>query len=131
MSAAVFDYSGIAATAQTLIVKFGRNATLKVASKTLVVAAKPWGAVQSDTVATDDVSVTAKVVFVKLEREDKVDTTTSKRRARVFAEVTALGTNLVDDTWRLVDGVTDYEVVRATLVKPGDTLLVYDLLLEI
>ena len=50
-----FDYSGLVGVSTDLIASFGRTVTLRKPSATPADNAKPWGAVQDDATASDDV----------------------------------------------------------------------------
>lgn len=142
-----FDYSDLAATATTLIADFGRDVTLRLQPQQPADSAKPWDDAQAPAVATDDVTLDGvKAAFLDPAEEDRQGQTVEVVRARVLVAATSLieevpGAGCPDDTtqvthdldqrWQVVDGARAYEILRAVPVKPGGTLLYYDLLVEL
>ncbi len=138
-----FDYSGLVTVAADLLDSFGREVTLKVASKTPVDSDKSWGARQTDAVATDDQTITGvKAVFViptsgraglsdAGAEQQRAGTTTNKRRLKVFIAPSELGGTVIDDSWQLVDGTTTYEILVVNPVRPGPDLILYEIELEV
>ncbi len=135
MSAA-FDYSGLQGVATTLITKFGRPINLRRSSQVPADGAKPWAARESDAVATDDIVVATTGVFLDTIRGE--ETLTSLGLARPASSTIEQASQLlisndpllpseVGPDWYVDDGSRRWEILTLDLVKPGPTLLFYDL----
>lgn len=117
------NYARLAATALRLINANGRSVTLTKRSQTPLDAAQPWRGNNP----TGDVPVTLKGVF----SSDTADAETAeiiRRGNKVF--LIAASATAAD--LRLYSKMTDsdgtiFEVVKARLVKPGDTALLWKL----
>ena len=129
-----FDYSGLLAVADTLIVDFGRPMTLRRNSRTPADAGKPW-AVVSDS-ATDIQSIAATGVFLSPKRSafDAVTagvgvglSNVEQKTARVLVQALATLPEEMGREWKVDDGSRTFEVLSSKPIKPGDTLLYYDL----
>jgi hypothetical protein len=99
-------------TAETLIAKFGRAATLLKHTGVSANPAAPW-----DGAASEGVSTAIKAVFVNF-KADQIDGTVIQAgdvSILVAAKATAdIGT---DDT--IIDGDRRWRIIAASLVKPG------------
>ena len=132
-----FDYSGLLTTATELIDLFGRSVTLRRQSESPTDSARPWG--PRDTAATDVQAVTATGVF--LDVLDDAWTTTGagigrgstavdEKKGRCLIKVVTLPDDL-DPTWRVDDGTRVYEITQVYAVRPGGTLLYYDVEIQL
>lgn len=141
--AAAFDYAPLAATAQRLLDRFGRAATLRRPSRVPVDPAKPWGANQTAAVASDDLTIPLRIVFVQPGRgkgplqsggpQSGVPRPSGSVRERIAtaiigpdADLTPLGPlDALADGWEVDDGAICYELVRVAEIKPGPTIVAY------
>ena len=129
-----FDYSGLLAVADTLITDFGRAITLRRNSRTAADLAKPW-AERSDS-ATDIQAISAVGVFLNSRREafDAVTagvglglSNVEQKTTRVLVQALSTLPEEMGRDWKVDDGTRTFEVLSSKPVKPGGTLLYYDL----
>lgn len=121
-----FDYSGLLTVANTLITDFGRTVSLQRESETAADPGKPWGPRS----AVGGESITTIGVFLTTERVPfQGDTTVDEKVGRVLTVADPLLPEEMGTDWKLEDVVSGriYEIVTSTPVKPGPTLLYYDL----
>jgi hypothetical protein len=129
-----FDYSGLLLVADTLITNFGRPITLRRNSRTPDDSNKPW-AIRSDS-AEDIQAIAAIGVWIgsKSETFDSVTagvgvglSNVQQKSSRVLIQALDTLPEEMGREWKVDDGDQTYEVLSAQPVKPGATLLYYDL----
>ncbi len=132
-----FDYSSLLATALLLITDFGRAVTLRRESDTPADPTRPWG--PSDTTASDVQAVAAIAVFLDVENDawtttgagiGRGSTAVDEKKGRVLVTVVSLPEEL-DPSWQIDDGTRTYEITSVKAVKPGGTLLYYDVEIQV
>lgn len=131
-----FDYSGLKTVADTLIGDFGREVVLRRQGTTFSDPSKPWGA--TDPAAVDVQSITTIGVFLNLSRGVFTATTSGAGLSSVEEKTTrclviaaaALPEEMGRD-WQVDDGSRRYEITASSPVRPGGTLLYYDLELKL
>jgi len=131
---APFDYSGLLATADRLIERFGRTVTLRRKSESPATASKPWGPASS--VASDIQAIETTAVFLgpQFESFDSVTagiglgvTNVEEKTGRVL--VKALAATLPEELqigWQIDDGTRVFEIISSRPIKPGGTLMYHD-----
>ncbi len=137
--AAAFDYAPLQATAQALIDRFGRPATLTRAARlTVEDPAKPWLPVQGhDPAAAPAQSIDVTAAFLGLIRTDRAgQTVEAKTQSVLIGSETELPEE-VGSEWTLVDVLPataptgavakTWEVLSSKPLKPGPVLLMYRL----
>jgi hypothetical protein len=130
------DYVAAAATATRLITENGRDITLRKPSSTPVDPAKPWGAAQTDAVASDDEAVVVKGVFLGpvkshaplavnagLSRPSEVP---EEQSSQLLIEPHEDLPEELDTQWVVIDGTRRWEILSIIPVKPAGTLVYYD-----
>lgn len=127
--AAPFDYSRLVGTANRLISRFGRSATLTRAVRTPDVA-KPWLSLQGDAAVAAAQSIAVQIVEPSKEWTHRVDETVREGAKIVFISVEAALPEELDTDWVLVDGGHSWVVLSIRPIKPGPTLIVYRVELE-
>jgi len=130
-----FDYSGLKSTADRLIARFGRAATLRRASQSTADPANdPLGPPNSSGTDIQTIPVTA--VFLDLERDaftttgagiGRGSTPVEEKNVRVLVEAATELPEEMGTEWTLIDGTRLWKVRLARPVAPGDTLLYYEL----
>lgn len=133
-----FDYSGLAQTATDLIALFGRPATLRLPSPTLIDSDRPWEGPAPLGTGAQAIPVTA--VFFNEQRDaftttgagiGRGSTPAEERRGRVLvASSTAIPEELGID-WYLDDGIRRLAVIASRPQKPGPTLLYYEMVVRL
>lgn len=115
------NFVKLAATAQRLIDKNGRTATIVKQGSTPVDATKPWRGQDTTHLA----QVTGKAVFVEpSKRVANVDQTKRAEQVAYFAANGDAGQAL--ETFDLiVDGSVIWKILRAELLRPADKKLLY------
>lgn len=126
-----FDYSGLLTVATSLIEQFGRPMTLRRASRTPADPTKPWAARQGAVTASDDQAITSTAVFLDFSRTDRDGQVVEAKRARVLFPAEAALPEEVGPDWQLDDGSRLYEVLESRPVKPGPTLLHYEVVVAL
>lgn len=133
-----FDYSGLRTTADTLITDFGRSVVLRRRSEEAADPARPWGAPSST--ASDIQAIETIGVFLDTVREafDAVTTGAGLGVTNVEEKTTrclVIAENSLPEEmgrdWQVDDGTRRYEVLSSRPVRPGGTLLYYDLELKL
>lgn len=120
-----FDYTSLDAAAAGLIASFGRQVTLRRRPATPPDPNKPW---EPAAVATTPGADNATVYAVQ-------DTLTYAQRTNTVIPETAsrwlvAGTGAPADIgteWEIVDGASIYQVYQAEPIKPGGTLILWDI----
>jgi len=125
------DYAKFLALGKRLIDENGRSVTLQRPSQTLDDVARPWGPALAD----DEESVPVIAVFLDPDRRQ----TTSgdiqptaqleefkRYKVLVSADNAGLPTELGTE-WYILDGSRRLEIVISKAVKPGGTLIYYEL----
>lgn len=129
-----FDYSGLKTVADTLIADFGRSIVLRRNSRTPAVPGTPWGAPSE--AASDIQAIDAIGVFLSPERKafDAVTAGIGLGLSNVEEKTARVLVAAVDDLpeemgrdWKIDDGTRVFEVVSSQPIKPGGTLMYYDL----
>lgn len=121
------DYAKLAATAQRLINKNGRDMTLTLRDRTAADPAKPWEGPASP---GTDTSVTVKGVHLGYLTEEKNGVLT--RSSYETAYVAALDTDpaVIETYDTLVDGSDVWHIQDVEKLAPGDTRILYILQLS-
>lgn len=117
-----FDYSGLNATAQTLLADFGRAAVLRQRSNTLIDPARP-----SRGFNTGNVDVTINAVFTKFDKGQMEDSAIED--GDLLCVVSALdipGIEIGTDDL-IVDGSDHRQIVSVEKVRPGPDTIVWKL----
>lgn len=127
--AAPFDYSRLVSTANRLVSKFGRAATLTRASRTPD-PAKPWLTLQGSASVADAQSIAVTIVVPSKEWEHRVDETTKAGSKIVFISVASPLPEEIDTDWVLVDEGYSWNVRSIRPVRPGPELIIYRAELE-
>jgi hypothetical protein len=124
MSAA-FDYLPLQGTAQELIDRFGRDATLTRDERPTTAnppAGKPWVSTlkgDSDLDAAPAQSIEVSAVFLSLDRRNRDgQVVEAKTQTVLIGGQEALPEQLGPD-WRLVDGTRSWEVLSSKPLTPG------------
>ena len=129
-----FDYSGLLAVADTLITDFGRAITLRRNSRTPDDPAKPWAIVSGS--APDIQSIAATGVFLSPKRAafDSITagvgvglSNVEQKTARVLVQALSTLPEEMGRDWKVDDGTRTFEVLSSKPIKPGATLMYYDL----
>ena len=128
------DYTALKAVAKRLIDENGRAVTLRRESRTPADPTKPWSA--SDTTAAaagsaDGVQALSGIVgvFLDVERDDTAQLPGSlaeEKRGRVLFPAEVALPEEVGPDWVIDDGTRRFEVINAKPVKPGGTLVYYE-----
>ena len=129
-----FDYSPLVTVMTDLIDDFGRDVSLRKASVTPLDPAKPWGEVEADVDASDDILLTdVRMVLITQSPGDgdREGTFVRERNRQAFVAGSSLGANTLDDSWQVLDGGVTYEILRADPIRPGPTLIGYALELRL
>ncbi len=132
---AAFDYQPLQTTAQSLIDRFGRAATLTRAVRTttaIPVAGKAWlptAEGDADTDAAEAQSIPVTAVFLSLDRRDRTGQVTEAKTQSVLigAELDANIPEEVGPDWVLCDDTRDWEILSSKPLSPGPTLMLYKL----
>jgi hypothetical protein len=128
VSAAAFDYDSLQVTAQGLINRFGRPATLTRAERlTVEDPAKPWLPIQGDPAAAPAQAITLQCVFLSLDRTDRDGQVVEAKTQTVLAGAESTLPEEVGPDWTLVDGDRTWELVSSRPLKPGPVLMIYKL----
>lgn len=133
------DYAKLAAVATRLIDENGREFQLRRSSQTLADPARPWGAVESDAVASDELSITVTGVFLDSIFLDEPGTANaitglpepqSSRTSRLLVGPEPELPAAVGPDWYATDGTLRWEILRVVPVRPGPTLVYHAIELE-
>ena len=122
------NYVRIAATAKRLIEANGRNVTLIRKSRTPANASEPWRGPTSPGDAT--VGVVKAIIYPV--REEEIDGFLIKagmEKATIAHDSLATPQDLRDID-AIIDATVTYKVVKAVVIGPGGTNLVYEFFLE-
>lgn len=112
-----FDYSGLAATAVSLIANYGRSLTLTKKGSTATNPAAPW----LGGTATDSTSST--ITGVEMQGTDAFK---DDDRVRATDRAWLLdGAIEPEEGDKVTDGTKLFEIVAAQRIQPGDTALAY------
>jgi len=129
-----FDYSGLLAVADTLITDFGRPITLRRNSRTAADPAKPWAEPASADIDTQAISAVGVFLNSKRKAFDAVTagvgvglSNVEQKTTRVIVQALSTLPEEMGRDWKVDDGSRTFEVLSSKPVKPGDTLLYYDL----
>jgi len=117
---ATFDYSGMLATANSLIARFGRNITIR----TKVESGDAWNPSVSwneSTANAVNLPVGSSGGF-RLDIRDDDGNNLIQANDRIFLIESSA---TIDTSSRVLDGGNEYQVVQISHVNPGDTLLLY------
>lgn len=137
--AAPFDYVPLQETAQTLIDRFGRAATLERAARlTVEDPAKPWLPVQGqDPAAAPAQSIDVTAAFLSLVRTDRTGQTVEAKTQTVLIGAESELPEEVGPEWTLVEDLPatapsgavakTWEVLSSKPLRPGPVLLMYRL----
>ena len=112
-----YDYSRMVSTATRLISKYGRSMTLRSTTET----GDPWNPTQTNS----DTAITGTVVDYKSSEIDGDAIQTNDKR--ILIDSTAVPT-LQD---KVVDGSVEYSIIDIREIKPGSTVVLYDLQVRI
>jgi len=129
-----FDYTGVMATAKTLIDSFGRDMTLVIRDTNPADAAKPWRGPASP---GTDITLVAKGVVVNpsssgssffgteyVNDAGKLIRRTDK--AILFAENAVSGITM-KNVDKIIDGADTYRVDRVNVLEPGGSPIIYEM----
>ncbi len=133
---ASFDYSEFKAIADDLIPAAGIPVTISRQART---PAKSWEQDQGPTAKTAAQSFTVSGVQVALDKATLARETTEIRFGRwaitVPATTTSFGTEIVPEEigpeWKLAAGGKVYPIVSVSPVTPGDTILMYFVVVQL
>jgi hypothetical protein len=137
--AAAFDYAPLQATAQALINRFGRDATLTRAARLAVPdPTKTWLPVQGqDPAAAPAQSIDVTAAFLSLVRTDRAGQVVEAKTQSVLIGAESELPEEVGPDWTLVDVLPatapagaiakTWEVLSSKPLRPGETLLLYRL----
>jgi hypothetical protein len=137
--AAAFDYAPLQETAQALIDRFGRAATLTRAARLSTEdPAKPWLPVQGqDPAAAPAQSIDVTAAFLSLVRTDRAGQVVEAKTQSVLIGAESELPEEVGPDWTLVDVLPatahagaiakTWEVLSSKPLRPGGTLLLYRL----
>lgn len=123
------DWSSTAALAQRLIGEYGREISLFKKSETPVDSSKPWLG-PADQVGSDTTEVVASAVFVQADNDfafgaDFFDALGLARRSQtrfiVYSTTDLTGFDTIQD------GTSIWKIDIVRMLKPGDTVLLYDI----
>ncbi len=126
---AAFDYNALQEVATELLDRFGRDVTFTRSSQTPADASRPHGSTETN--GQDARSISARAVFTSPQDDDQPLSTVQQRVRRVFVASSAFPNDTLDTSWRLLDGPTSYEILEANPIQPGDTLLLFQLSVQI
>ena len=112
-----FDYGNSVTTATRLISTYGRTMTLRTTTET----GDPWDPTQTSS-DTDIIGVA--VDYRSSEIDGDMVQTTDKR----FLLTSTVTPTLQD---KIVDNSTEYSIVNIREIKPGDTVVLYDVQVRI
>lgn len=104
-----FDYSNLADVAQRMIIRFGRDTTLRTNVKT----GDEW----NPTITPSDATI--KAVFISFKAED-IDNTLIKTGDKMLICYDA-----IDKKNEIVDNGVKYEVISVEEIQTGDTKILY------
>lgn len=130
------DYASSLATATRLISENGRPITLVKQSETAADPARPWG--PKETTGGDSVATIG--VFLDLNRFDLTDVTTGAglgstnveaRQQRILVPAAAALPEEMGPEWQVQDGSLVWEVQVSRPLKPGGTLILYELVVSL
>lgn len=107
----IYDYSALASTAARLLTRFGRQLALR---ETNVIGGDPWAPELGQT----DTPVVGVIRDYRL--EERGDLIPAGDQLAIID-----GTATPTVAQKLIDGLTEFEIVSVTQAKPGDTVLVY------
>lgn len=125
--------SDLAQTAVDLIAKFGRKATLRVTTRVVGEAAKPWGSATDTTKVTDHKVVAVFQDSAATDMQNRVSSvgrliTDPIQKQQMTVLIAAKGLKIeptIDMT--LISGSEEYEIVRVIKTEPGRTAYLYTL----
>ena len=122
------NFIKLAATVKRLIDKNGRTVTITKQGKTPTVAAQPWRGQSANPTVLDTVS--GKAVFVSTEPGSLgaqwMNRDNTKRSDQVaFFSATDAGTVALETYDTITDAGSQWKIVRAQRLKPGDTSLLF------
>lgn len=129
-----FDYSGLLGVADRLITDFGRPITLRRNSRMPANPSKPWGDVEDPGVDTQSIDATG--VFLDSKRQAFDGATAGiglglsnveMKTTRVLVQALSTLPEEMGRDWKVDDGSRTFEVLSSMPVKPGGTLMYYDL----
>lgn len=130
-----FDYSGLLSTAQELIAFFGRDVTLERRSSASASPTRPWGA--PATSGADVLSVIVKAAFLDTAKGADANvsvgisgggqTSITGKTSRVLVAAQASITIEAGPEFHIIDNGRRWEVTSAKTIKPGGTMIYYDL----
>lgn len=120
------NYVSLAATAKRLIDSNGRDVTLAKLDRTPADVNKPWRAGGGSDTTTGPL----KAVIVPFEAEDDDGAVT--RSEDMVAYVAASDTDPAEiETYdRLLDGADVWRIKKVITINPGDTRVVYEIMIE-
>jgi hypothetical protein len=128
------DYTRLAAVATRLISENGRAITLRRASRDPDDPTKPWGTADTTPAvagSADGVqAITTTGVFLDPERTDRPLGLVEWKKARVLVPP---DTNIPEEMgpdWVVDDGSRRFEIEESRPVKPGGTLMYYELMVS-
>ncbi len=128
MSAA-FDYLPLQGTAQGLIERFGREATLTRDARPTTAnppAGKPWVSTlpgDSDPDAAAAQSILVSAVFLSLDRRNRDGQVVEAKTQSVLIGAQEIIPEELGPDWRLVDGTRSWEVLTSKPLAPGPLLM--------
>lgn len=121
-----FDYSGVAATAVTLIEQFGRQVTLVQLDSTPADSGKPWRGA-SDPEATPDNTESVYAAWVPPSSASELGLSTmvdfamvQRMEAILIIPATTADISTFD---QVLDGTTRYTIEFTEVLKPGPTVV--------
>ena len=124
-----FDYAPLAQDATDLIAEFGQDVVLTRASRSADLDV--WETDQGPTATSESQSITVKAVQGTLDIERDGARGQATRRAVWILEPSSAVPEELGPQWSLTANGVTYKVVTATPVKPGDTLMVTRVVVEI
>jgi hypothetical protein len=133
-----FDYSGLLATATSLIADFGEAVTLRREATTFQDPSAPWeGPLTS---GGDTQAIAANAVFFDLSNDPftttgagigRGSTPVEEHRARVLVEAASALPEEIGTDWEVDRGGRLYSITAARPQNPGGTLLYYELIVRV
>lgn len=123
-----FDYSDILARATFQVTDKGRDVILFRASRA-VDAGDTWLTQQGSSVAAvaAEQNITVKAVFDQKQITDESGETIQRTIQVAFISPNALILEDLTTDYEIIDGALRYRVTRVNPIKPGATLLLYEL----
>ena len=120
------NYTSLAATAERLIEANGRLVTFTKRDSDPADTSMPWRGGDLDNTTLSNISA----VVIPLEREDRGGELVRRGDAEAYVAHNSVSGDTLDDYTFMTDGTIIWRILSVEVINPGDTRIMYQLMLE-